>query len=76
MTDYAHQHTSPKFTNTTDGPIAHLRVIVAGLILDAPVMLVTRLKGAGIFQRPRVNADGRYLHAMPGGQVVVGKFVK
>ena len=61
------------FTDTAEGRVRHLRVVIDQGVLDAPVMLWPRLRGeSGILMKPRLTLEGRYLHALPGGGVIAG----
>jgi len=71
---YERNRTSFGYTETSRGLIQHLDVIVDGYVLQAPVMLKPRdLSNNGAFLEPKINHDGRYLHMLPGGVIVVGR---
>lgn len=62
-------------TETVDGVIPHLRVIVGSQILDAPVCVrVMRAPCEETRLRPIVNEQGRYVHALPGGATIAGSY--
>lgn len=63
-------------TLTTDGWIAHLRIQAGAHILDAPVQVRVIRRGTDqdTVLRPVVNAYGRYVHVLPGGEKVEGEY--
>lgn len=67
-------------TDTTHGRIPHLRVITTLGVLDAPVSVevlpatndLKQSDGDVVRLRPRMNEFGRYLHVLPGGELIPG----
>lgn len=69
-------------TDTTHGRIPHLKVETNYGVLDAPVAVEvlpvsTDLKqtdGSMFRLSPKTNGVGRYLHVLPGGQLIQGSY--
>jgi hypothetical protein len=67
------QSENHSFTRTTEGPVPHLRIHAGGHVLDCPVKVHPRSSSEDL-PRPCRSDDGRYLHVLPGGAVIPGRF--
>ena len=66
----------PAGTETVHGRIPHLRVVTSYGLVDAPVaveiLAVDPNQWPYIRLRPKMDASGRYLHVLPGGELIAG----
>lgn len=75
MADYEHNTTLIGGVETTDGYIPHLSVIYADYMIHAPVKIqpvAKKASGGETSMRYPVVRDGRYVHALPGGEEIMG----